>query len=214
MGSVGLGEATGGDGAAVEHDAGDVEAGHGHDGAGHVLVAAGDADDAVEEVAAGDELDGVGDDFAGDERGFHAFGAHGDAVGDGDGVELHGGSAGFADAFLDGFGDVAEVEVAWADLGPGVGYSDDRFVEVFFGEAYAAEVGAGGGAGGAFGQGDAVFFRVHLELSVGQGMGVGLVSVIFVPRAKLRKPRGQRWSDSRVKNSRVKRWRTSSVANW
>jgi len=41
--------------------------------AGHVLVAAGDADDAVEEVAAGYEFDGVGNDFAGDERGFHAL---------------------------------------------------------------------------------------------------------------------------------------------
>ena len=79
-GAVGLGEVAGGDGAAVEHEAGDVEAGERHDGGGHVLVAAGDADEAVEGVAAGDELDGVGDDFAGDERGLHALGAHGDAV--------------------------------------------------------------------------------------------------------------------------------------
>ena len=146
----------GGDGAAVEHEAGDVEAGEGHDGAGHVFVAAGDADEAVEGVAAGDQFDGVGDDFAGDERGFHAFGAHGDAVGDGDGVELHGGAAGFADALLDGLGDVAEMEVAGADFGPGVGDADDGLVEVFFGEADAAEHGAGCGAGGAFGEGVAV----------------------------------------------------------
>ena len=142
----------GGDGAAVEHEAGDVEAGEGHDGGGHVFVAAGDADEAVEGVAAGDEFDAVGDDFAGDERGFHAFGAHGDAVGDGDGVELHGRAAGFADALLDGLGYVAEVEVAGADLGPGVGDADDGLVEVFFGEADAAEHGAGCGAGGAFGE--------------------------------------------------------------
>ena len=127
----------GGDGAAVEHEAGDVEAGEGHDGGGHVLVAAGDADEAVEGVAAGDEFDGVGDDFAGDERGLHAFGAHGDAVGDGDGVELHGRAAGFADALLDGLGDLAEMEVAGADLGPGVGDADDGLVQVFLGEADA-----------------------------------------------------------------------------
>ncbi len=60
-------QVAGRDAAAVEHEAGDVEAGEGHDGAGHVLVAAGDADDAVEEVAAGDEFDGVGDDFARDQ---------------------------------------------------------------------------------------------------------------------------------------------------
>ncbi len=65
-GAVGLRELAGSDGAAVEHEAGDVEAGEGHDGGGHVLVAAGDADEAVEGVAARDEFDGVGDDFAGD----------------------------------------------------------------------------------------------------------------------------------------------------
>jgi len=55
---------------------------------------------------------------------FMPSGAHGDAVGDGDGVELHGGAAGVADALLDGGGDVAEMEVAGADLGPGVGMRD------------------------------------------------------------------------------------------
>ncbi len=79
-GAVGLLELAGGDGAAVEHEAGDVEAGERHDGGGHVLVAAGDADEAVEGVAAGDQFDGVGDDFAADERGLHALRAHGDAV--------------------------------------------------------------------------------------------------------------------------------------
>ena len=64
VGAVGLLEVAGGDAAAVEHEAGDVEAGERHDGGGHVLVAAGDADEAVEGVAAGDEFDGVGDDFA------------------------------------------------------------------------------------------------------------------------------------------------------
>ncbi len=150
--AVGLGQFAGSDGAAVEHEAGDVEAAKRHDGGGHVLVAAGDADEAVEGVAASDEFDGVGDDFAGDERGLHAFGAHGDAVGDGDGVELHGGAAGFADALLDGFGDLAEMEVAGADLGPGVGDADDGLVQVFLAEAYAAQVGARGGAVGAFGE--------------------------------------------------------------
>jgi hypothetical protein len=128
-----------------------VEARHGHDGAGHVLVAAGDADDAVEEVAAGDEFDRVGDDFAGDERGFHAFGAHGDAIGDGDGVELHRRAAGVADALLDGGGDVAQVKITRPDFRPGVGDADDGFMQVFFAEANAAQVGAGGGAVGAFG---------------------------------------------------------------
>src|SRR5687767_13164120 len=90
-------EGAGVDAAAVEHEAGQVEAGEGHRGAGDGLVAGGEGDYAIEEVAAGDELDGVGDDFAADEGGLHALGAHGDAIGDGDGVELEGGGAGGPD---------------------------------------------------------------------------------------------------------------------
>ena len=133
--AVGAVEFAGSDGAAVEHHAGNVEAAESHDDAGHVLVAAADADEAVKEIAAGDQLDGVGDDFAGDQRGLHALRAHGDAVGDGDGVELHGRAAGFANALFEGFGDFAQMHVAGADLGPGVGDADDGLVQIFFGEA-------------------------------------------------------------------------------
>jgi len=38
----------------VEHEPGDIDASEGHDGGGHVLVAACDTDEAVEGVAAGD----------------------------------------------------------------------------------------------------------------------------------------------------------------
>jgi hypothetical protein len=44
------------------------------------------------------------------------------------------------------------VEVAGADFGPGVGDADDGLVEIFFGEADAAEHGAGCGAVGTFGE--------------------------------------------------------------
>ena len=96
---------------------------------------------------------------------FMPCGAHGDAVGDGDGVELHRRAAGLADALLDGVGDVAEMEVAGADLGPGVGDADDGLVQVFFAEADAAQVGAGGGAVGAFGEDDGVFLRIDFVAS-------------------------------------------------
>ena len=52
---------------------------------------------------------------------------------------------------FDGFGDLAQMEVAGADLGPGVGDADDRLVQVFLREADAAQIGARGGAAGAFG---------------------------------------------------------------
>ncbi len=61
---------------------------------------------------------------------------------------------------LDGLGDLAEMEVAGADLGPGVGDADDGLVQVFLAEADAAEVGAGGGAGGAFGEDYGVFLGI------------------------------------------------------
>ena len=104
------------------------------------------------------KFDAVGDHVARDQRGFHAFGAHRDAVGDGDGVELHGRAAGGADTFLDGGGDVAEVVVTGADLGPRVRDADDGLVQVVFGEADAAQHRAGGRAGRAFGEDDAVGF--------------------------------------------------------
>ena len=47
------------------------------------------------------ELDRVGDHLAADERRLHALGAHRDAVGDRDRVELHRRAAGRADALLD-----------------------------------------------------------------------------------------------------------------
>jgi hypothetical protein len=52
------------------------------------------------------------------------------------------------------------MEVAGADLGPGVGDADDGLVQVFFAEAYAAQVGAGGGAVGAFGEGNGLFLWI------------------------------------------------------
>ena len=133
------------DRAAVEHQARHVEPGERHHAAGNRLVAAREGDHAVEEMAAGDELDRVGDHLAADERGLHALGAHRDAVGDGDGVELHRRAAGGADALLDLLGEAAEVEVARHHLGPGVGDADDRALQRIVVEADALQVRAGRG---------------------------------------------------------------------
>ena len=88
------------DSAAVDEDGGDVQAGHRHEGAGHVLVAGGDGDEAVHALAEADGLDGVGDDLAADQGRLHALCAHGDAVGDGDGAEEEGEAVGAPDAVL------------------------------------------------------------------------------------------------------------------
>ena len=80
---------------------------------------------------------------------FHAhygiFGAHGDAIGDGDPVELDRRPACRSDARLDVLGQGPEVDVAGRDLRPGVEDRDQGALEVFIGEARAAEHGSGGG---------------------------------------------------------------------
>ena len=156
--TIGAVQLAGRDRSAVEHHAGNVEPAQRHDDAGHVLVAAADAHQAVEEIAARDQFDGVGDHFARHQRGLHALRAHGDAVGDGDGVELHGRAAGFANAFLQRFGDFAQVHVAGADLGPRIRDPDDGLVQIFFGESGPAQIRARRRAAGAFSQRNALAF--------------------------------------------------------
>jgi hypothetical protein len=106
LGAAGL------DGAAVDHQGRAVDAAHGHDDAGHVLVAAGDGDVGVVPLAAHDRLDRVGDDLARLQRVAHALGAHGDAVADADGVELHAQQARALHALLDLVVEVHQVHVA------------------------------------------------------------------------------------------------------
>jgi hypothetical protein len=77
----------GADGATVDHEGRAVEAGHGHDGAGHVFVAAGEGNVAIVPLRAHDRLDGIGDDVTGLEGEGHAVRAHGDAIGHTDCVE-------------------------------------------------------------------------------------------------------------------------------
>ena len=140
-----------GDGAGVEGEARDIEARQRHRACGDGLVAGYEDDEAVERVAARGDLDGVDDDLAADERAFHPLGAHRDAVGDGDGVDLHRRAARLADALLDESGHVAVVVVAGHRLRPHAGDADDGLGEVGVGEADGLEHGAGARAGGAVG---------------------------------------------------------------
>jgi hypothetical protein len=126
-----LGEETAGeDGAAVDEDGGTVQARDGHEAAGHVLVTAADGHEAVEHLAAHHGLDRVGDNLARDERIFHSLGAHGNAIGNGDGVEDESLAAGFGHAFRRRFRELVDVDVAGGDLTPGGGDADLRFLEV------------------------------------------------------------------------------------
>jgi hypothetical protein len=144
-GHVAVVEAPGGDGAAVDDDAGNVEPEEGHRARRDGLVAADQAHDGVEHMAAADELDGVGYHLAADERGLHTLGAHCDAIGDGDGVQLHRGPAGLADALFYLLGEAPLVEVARHRLDPGVGHPDYGLFEIPILEAYRLEHRPGAG---------------------------------------------------------------------
>ena len=133
------GGAAGKNRAAVDEDGGPVHAGHGHQAAGHVLVAAADRDEAVHAFAAHHRLDGIRDHFAGNERVFHPFGAHRDPVGNRDCIEddaLATSRVG-APGRLDG--QLVDVDVAWRDLAPRRGDADLRFGEIFFFESDGIE---------------------------------------------------------------------------
>ena len=149
----------GSDGAAVEDDPGDVEAQERHGRGGDGFVAGDEGGHAIEHVAADEEFDGVGDNLAADERSLHALRAHRDAVGNGDGVELHGGAASGANALFHLHGELAEVVVAWHGFNPGVGDTDDGLGEIFVGEPDGLQHGASGGAVASLGDGVALQFH-------------------------------------------------------
>ena len=134
------------DGAAIEGESREVEPDERHHAGRNRLVAADDHHQAVEEVPTRDQLDRVGDHFAADERGLHAFGPHGDAVGDGDGVELHRRAAGRADPGLDLLRQSSMVEVTWHGFDPAVTHPDDGLGEILTGKADGPQHGTRGGA--------------------------------------------------------------------
>src|SRR5690606_5037139 len=109
---------------------GDVEPQRGHQHARGDLVAVGDAHQRVGAVRVDHVLHRVGDQFAAGQRIEHAVVAHGDAVVDGDRVELLGHATHALDLARHQLAEVLEVDVAGHELGERVGDGDDRLVEV------------------------------------------------------------------------------------
>ena len=91
---------------------------HTHDGARHVLVATWDGDARVVGLRTGHGLDAVGDDLACLETEPHPLVAHGDGVGDSNGVVLPAEHVEVGDGAFDFFGEVEEVHVAWVAFPP------------------------------------------------------------------------------------------------
>jgi hypothetical protein len=91
-------------------------------------------------------LDAVGNQLAAREGELHPFVAHGDAVADGDGVELERHPAGLADLAAHQLADAVQVAVAGHDVGEGVAYRDERLFDVATLDSGGVEQGTVGGA--------------------------------------------------------------------
>ena len=144
----------------VEHQAGDIQPGQRHDGAWDGLVAASQRHQSIEHVAESDQLDGIRNDLSADQGGLHPLGAHGDAVRDRDGVELHGRTPGGANPLLHLGRQPPQVKVARPDLNPGVGDPHDRPSQVLVAESHRLEHGSRRGTAGALGDGAAASFQI------------------------------------------------------
>src|SRR6266404_9491852 len=102
----------GSDGTAIENESGNVQARERHDSARNCFVATDENHERIEKLSTSAKFYRVGDHFAADERGFHPFGAHGDAVGNRNRVELQRCAASFSDAIFYVLREFAEMIVA------------------------------------------------------------------------------------------------------
>ncbi len=93
-------------------------------------------------MGGGHDFDGIGDDLAGGEGEAHPLVIHGEAVAYGDGGEFHGRAARHADARLDRFRNLAEVQVAGHHFVGGVDHADQRSPDLLAGQAERVEEGA------------------------------------------------------------------------
>ena len=124
-----------GDGTSIDHDRRPVHATHGHDNTRHVLVAARNRDVGVVPLSTHDSLDRVGNQVPRLQRVAHALCAHGDAITDANGVELHALEASLPYTLCNLVGQVHEMHVAGISRVPHGGAADLGLVHVVLREA-------------------------------------------------------------------------------
>ena len=100
--------------------------------------------------------------------------AHGDAVVDGDGVELLGDAAGRLDLARDQLAEVLQVHVAGHELGEGIDHGDDRLAEIAVLHAGGAPQAAGAGHVAAMGGGAGAVGGHDLSFSDRDRRGAGV----------------------------------------
>ena len=152
--------------AARDHDARDVEAGGGHEQAGHVLVAGGHHHEAVERMRRGHRLDAVGDELARNERILHALVAHRQTVADGDGREDDGHTAAQGDALLHRVRNLVKKDVSRNDVVLRGDDADERALNLRIAETESLKKRALRSRVDAFLEG----IRTHVEVSCGELM--------------------------------------------
>ena len=86
-----------------------------------------------------DGLNGVSNQVSRKQRSFHALGAHGDAIGDADGVEDQADQPGVGRTDLDLLGQLIEVHVTGVAFPAHAGNADLWFLHVLVGQAHAVE---------------------------------------------------------------------------
>ena len=145
-GAAAVGQMAGQHGPAGAEDGRDIEAGGGHQQAGHVFVAVGHQHQAVELMGHDHGLGGIGDQVPGDQGVFHAHVAHGDAVAHGDGREFDGRAAGGADPGFHRLHDLVDIHVPGHDLVEGADHAHQGTFQLFFGKAQSVEQAAVGRA--------------------------------------------------------------------
>ena len=133
-------------GAAVNKHSWAVEAGECDHATGHVLITATDSDQTVKTFCRDHCFDRVGNHIARDEAVAHPFGAHTNAVGNGDGTEVHRFAAGIIDTDGGVCGEVAQMHVAGSQITRRAGHADLWLFEIGIFEADCTKHRAGRGA--------------------------------------------------------------------
>ena len=128
-------------GAAGSENGGDVHTQGGQNHSRNDFIAVGDTDHAVETVRAEHGFHGVGNQFAAGQAHFHALMPHGDAVADGDGVELKRYAACLADGLFDQIIHGAQVAMPGNDIGIRGTNGNEGFAKVFTGYASRPQKG-------------------------------------------------------------------------
>ena len=148
---------------AVDHNRGPVEAGSRHQGAGHVLVAAGDRHAGIIKMGAHHGFNRIGDQVARLERVLHTRRTHRDAIADANRVEDQADKAGLDYPFFDLFGQVVQVHVTGVAFPAHAGNAHLRLAHILVGQADAIQHGLRANLRAFLGQLAAIFVQLTIH---------------------------------------------------